>query len=73
VLIVDGVDGGATNGAAPSPPARPSPTSEPEGALEDLEDEDPEVLDSVQGGEDHQASAVDRLLQTFPGASEVAE
>jgi DNA polymerase-3 subunit gamma/tau len=73
VLIVDGVDGGATNGAAPSPPARPSPTSEPEGAHEDLEDEDPEVLDSVQGGEDHQASAVDRLLQTFPGASEVAE
>jgi hypothetical protein len=43
------------------------------GALEDLEEEDPEVLDSVQGGEDHQASAVDRLLQTFPGASEVAE
>jgi DNA polymerase III subunit gamma/tau len=73
VLIVDGVDGGATNGAAPSPPTRPNPTSEPEGALEDLEDEDPEVLDSVQGGEDHQASAVDRLLQTFPGASEVAE
>jgi DNA polymerase III subunit gamma/tau len=73
VLIVDGVDGGATNGAAPNPAAGPSPTSEPKGALEDLEDEDPEVLDSVQGGEDHQASAVDRLLQTFPGASEVAE
>jgi DNA polymerase-3 subunit gamma/tau len=73
VLIVDGADGGATNGAAPSPVAGPSPTSEPTGALEDLEEEDPEVLDSVQGGEDHQASAVDRLLQTFPGASEVAE
>ncbi len=73
VLVVDGVDGGATNGAQPNPTARPSLTSEPEGALEDLEDEDPEVLDSVQGGEDHQASAVDRLLQAFPGASEVAE
>jgi hypothetical protein len=73
VLIVDGVDGGTTNGAAPNLTARPSPTSEPEGALEDLEDEDPEVLDSVQGGEDHQASAVDRLLQAFPGASEVAQ
>jgi DNA polymerase III subunit gamma/tau len=72
-LIVDGLDGGATNGVTPSLPARPGPTSEPEGPLEDLEDEDPEVLDSVQGGEDHQASAVDRLLQTFPGASEVAE
>ena len=73
VLIVDGVDGGASNGAAPNPTAGPSLTSGPEGALEDLEDEDPEVLDSVQGGEDHQASAVDRLLQAFPGASEVAE
>jgi DNA polymerase-3 subunit gamma/tau len=72
-LIVDGVDGGATNGAAPHPAAGPSPMSAPKGALEDLEDEDPEVLDSVQGGEDYQASAVDRLLQTFPGASEVAE
>jgi hypothetical protein len=72
-LIVDGADGGATNGAAPNPAAGPGPTSETERVLEDLEDEDPEALDSVQRGEDHQASAVDRLLQTFPGASEVAE
>ncbi len=69
VLIVDEVDGGS-NGAVPTPSARPSVASEPEDALED---EDPEVLDSVQGDEDHQASAVDRLLRTFPGASEVAE
>jgi DNA polymerase III subunit gamma/tau len=69
VLIVDGVDGGS-NGAIPTPSSRPSVASEPDDALED---EDPEVLDSIQGDEDHQASAVDRLLRTFPGASEVAE
>jgi hypothetical protein len=69
VLIVDGVDGGS-NGAVPPPSARPSVASEPEDILED---EDPEVLDAVQGDEDHQASAVDRLLRTFPGASEVDE
>jgi DNA polymerase-3 subunit gamma/tau len=69
VLLVDEADGGS-NGAVPTPSARPSVASEPEDVLED---EDPEVLDSVQGDEDHQASAVDRLLRTFPGASEVAE
>jgi hypothetical protein len=69
VLIVDGADGGTSNGTAPMPTVR-SLASEPEGTLED---EDLTELDSVQGGEDHQASAVDRLLQAFPGASEVAE
>ena len=38
---------------------------------DDPEDEDPEALEAVPPAEDHQASAVDRLLQTFPGASEV--
>jgi DNA polymerase III subunit gamma/tau len=69
VLIVDGVDG-TSNGSAPNPTARPNPGRQPEG---ELEDEDPEELESVQGDEDHQASAVDRLLRAFPGASEVAE
>jgi DNA polymerase-3 subunit gamma/tau len=69
VLVVDGVDSGTSNGAAPIPTTRPSQASGPEDALED---EDPEELDLVRG-DDHQASAVDRLLQAFPGASEVAE
>jgi hypothetical protein len=69
-LIVDGGDGGTSNGAVAIAPTRPGVASEPEDALED---EDPEELDSVQGSEDHQASAVDRLLQAFPGASEVDE
>ena len=69
-LIVDGVEAGASNGAAPIAAVRPSLAREPEDVLED---EDPDELDSIQGDEDHQASAVDRLLRTFPGASEVDE
>jgi hypothetical protein len=30
-------------------------------------------LEAAPAAEDHQASAVDRLLQAFPGASEVEE
>jgi hypothetical protein len=38
-----------------------------------LEEEDPAVFDTAQGADDQQASAVDRLLRTFPGASEIVE
>jgi len=38
-----------------------------------LEEEDPAVFDTTQGADEQQASAVDRLLRTFPGASEIAE
>jgi DNA polymerase-3 subunit gamma/tau len=78
VLTVDGsADVAATNGAPPptgSGGGNRSTSSRPPEETDDVfEDEDPAVFESAQGADDQQASAVDRLLQAFPGASEVAE
>jgi DNA polymerase III subunit gamma/tau len=70
VLIVDGSDGPpVTNAAAPTPGGGGGFRE----AEEILEEEDPAVFDTAQGEDDQQASAVDRLLRAFPGASEIAE
>jgi recombination protein RecR len=71
VLVVDA----GTGAPPPVEAARPSevrhePPSDAEGSFHD---EDPEVLQMAPSPEDHQASAVDRLLEAFPGASEVGE
>ena len=70
VLVVEGGrDPSVTNGAVSQ-----EPRSAPSGATDvGLDDEDPDVLEAAPAAEDHQASAVDRLLQAFPGASEVEE
>ena len=39
----------------------------------EVEDEDPEEFATAPTVEDHQSAAVDRLLQTFPGATEADE
>jgi DNA polymerase-3 subunit gamma/tau len=70
VLVAEGGrEPSATNGTA-----SPENRSVPSGASDiGLDDEDPEVLEAAPEAEDHQASAVDRLKQAFPGASEVEE
>jgi len=74
VLVVDGDStGGAT--AAPVRPATPAPPRN-RGAdeLEDLEEEDPADLVPDSADEaDHLSAAEARLLEAFPGTSEVAE
>ncbi len=73
VLVVEGDGGGSTITPIPSlPDAGNSPTSAGEPAAE-LDEEDPEVLLTVPIVDDHQSAAVDRLLQAFPGASEIVE
>jgi DNA polymerase-3 subunit gamma/tau len=68
VLVVEGgSENPASSGSVPSHEIRHLSVTESE-----LEDENPEELE-VKGPEDHQASAVDRLREVFPGASEVEE
>jgi recombination protein RecR len=70
VLVVDDGQGGSSpNGAVP-PPVSPSPPSD---AAREFDEEDPEEFEAAPAVEDHQAEAVDRLLQAFPGASEIVE
>jgi DNA polymerase III subunit gamma/tau len=70
VLVVDdGQGGSAPNGAVP-PPVSPSPNTD---AGLEFDEEDPEEFEAAPAVEDHQAEAVDRLLQAFPGASEIVE
>jgi DNA polymerase-3 subunit gamma/tau len=70
VLVVDaGQVSPLPNAAAMAPEVRPGPPD----INDELEDEDPEELQAAPPTEDHQASAVDRLLQAFPGASELEE
>jgi DNA polymerase-3 subunit gamma/tau len=70
VLVVDGGQGGRpSNGTTPIPvPQNPTADTAPE-----HDDEDLEELEATPAVEDHQAEAVDRLLQAFPGASEIVE
>jgi hypothetical protein len=78
VLVVDGA------GALPSAPPReagngggPSEGRErrrrPEPEPEELDEEDPEALVALKGDADIAAAAQARLLEAFPGASEVED
>jgi DNA polymerase-3 subunit gamma/tau len=73
ILVVEGgQEGPSSSGvsetvAAPSyDGGNPSPHAEDE-----LEEEDPENFQAVPTTDDHQSAAVDRLLQAFPGTSEI--
>jgi DNA polymerase-3 subunit gamma/tau len=69
VLVVDAATTAVPPSVAvPAQDVRHEPVSV---VADELDDEDPEELHRAPAAEDHQASAVDRLLQTFPGASEV--
>jgi DNA polymerase III subunit gamma/tau len=71
VLVVEGGHDGPPVPAVVTPPGGGnSPGTQAE---VELEDEDPEEFQSVPTVEDHQSAAVDRLLQAFPGASEIDE
>jgi hypothetical protein len=73
VLIVDGPDAApSTNGAPPSPGNDGAGGTRRENEPV-LEEEDPAEFDTAPGADEQQASAVDRLLRTFPGASEIVE
>jgi hypothetical protein len=76
VLVVEaGQEGPSTAGASVSAP-KPSydggngPSAHAE---VEFEEEDAEEFQSVRTVEDHQSAAVDRLLQAFPGTSEIDE
>jgi DNA polymerase-3 subunit gamma/tau len=70
-LVVDAGSGiSQRNEPAPSPEARHEPPLVDDA---DFDEVDPDELKAAPPAEDHQASAVDRLLQAFPGASEVEE
>jgi DNA polymerase-3 subunit gamma/tau len=75
VLVVDGGEdepstGASVSGTKPLPDGANGPSAHVE---VDLEEEDPEDFQSAPTVEDHQSAAVDRLLQTFPGTSEINE
>jgi DNA polymerase III subunit gamma/tau len=73
VLVIEGDGGEPPSTPIPvSPDAGNGPTSRGEPEAE-LDEEDPEVLLTVPTVDDHQSAAVDRLLQAFPGASEIVE
>jgi hypothetical protein len=81
VLVVEGGQEGAsmsrpsTSGASTSGGMAPyNGGNGPAAPAEiELEDEDPEELQSAPTVEDHQSAAVDRLLEAFPGTSEIDE
>jgi hypothetical protein len=81
VLVVDGGNpGGETGGptAAPSRPDGPAgpaaPSTSRDTHLEEADEVDPEELVAATRGEiDEESAAEARLLEAFPGTSEVAE
>ena len=71
VLVVDpGLDASPSREAPPAPSTGGVPPAAGDAHLDEV---DPEEFKVAPPAEDHQASAVDRLLQAFPGASEVEE
>jgi hypothetical protein len=77
VLVVDGDGDGDGDGAARRPegpvPTGPPP-SPPASGVDELEVEDPADLVPASGDDtDHLSAAEARLLEAFPGTSEVAE
>ncbi len=71
VLVVDG----DTTGGVPAAPAGPGAPPPPgDGGEDELDEEDPADLVAASGDEtDHLSAAEARLLEAFPGTSEVAE
>jgi DNA polymerase III subunit gamma/tau len=70
VLVVD--DGGAGSTAAAPVPRGAAPAAP--GGVEHLDEEDPSEFVALSGDEsDHLSAAESRLLEAFPGTSEVAE
>jgi len=73
VLVVDGDGDGAAGRPAGPVPTGPPPSA-PDGGRDELEVEDPADLAPASGDDtDHQSAAEARLLEAFPGTSEVAE
>jgi hypothetical protein len=70
VLVLEGGQGSPPNGASSPPEIRGASIVERQ---DELEDQDPEQFEAAPMEAEHQASAVDRLLQAFPGASEIEE
>jgi len=71
VLVVDGNhERPSPERVVSSPDFAHAPAADAESGHED---EDPGELAALPTAENHQASAVDRLLQAFPGASEVSD
>ncbi len=75
VALVLVVDGDSSPGAAAAAPAGPgAPPSPRDNGADELEEEDPADLVPASGDETDHLSAVEaRLLEAFPGTSEVAE
>jgi DNA polymerase-3 subunit gamma/tau len=73
VLVVDSPGASASGNGAPPAPSNDGPAGTGDAIDDVLDDEDPAVFDTAQGADEQQASAVDRLLQAFPGASEIVE
>jgi hypothetical protein len=73
VLVVDGDSAGGT--PAPAAPVRPGAPSPPrDGGVDDFDEEDPaDHVPASDDGTDHLSAAEARLLEAFPGTSEVAE
>ena len=72
-LTVDGSEAPPSANGAPSGAGNDGAGSGGYAVEAVLEEEDPAVFDTAEGADDQQASAVDRLLRTFPGASEIVE
>jgi hypothetical protein len=71
VLVVDGDGPGGPPEGLTRPGAPPPPH---DAGVDELEDEDPADLEPASGDEsDHISAAEARLLEAFPGTSEVAE
>jgi DNA polymerase III subunit gamma/tau len=72
VLVVDGPGGRAPVAAGPHPPRPESPVVDD--SDDDIEEVDPgDLLEESEGGADEESAAKARLLEAFPGASEVTE
>jgi len=70
-LVVDGGSPGGPSAGVARPGAPPPPS---DAGMADLEEEDPGDLMPASGDEtDHMSAAEARLLEAFPGTSEVAE
>ena len=73
VLTVEGPEGPPSSNGAPLLSGNDVTDGVRETTEAAVEEEDPAVFETAQGADEQQASAVDRLLRTFPGASEIAE
>jgi hypothetical protein len=72
VLVVEGGQEGPSSVTA-AVPSNDGGNGHSGHAEVELEEEDPEDFQAVPTTEDHQSAAVDRLLEAFPGTSEIDE